>query len=142
MSDDAIFSPGEEQQILETFQRLFGASLRRGERFSVYGAFETEQLVVTIEIADPGRTEVARFEVGHTVGGDEDLPVIEARARSIEFAHEAVHSYLQSGRWPAPHLDWREYTFEGKPLFFRGSIRNEELEAAADALLAEADAKG
>ncbi len=137
-----IFSPEERETILETFGRLFGASLRRGERFGVVGSVVETRLIVAIEIADPDRTEVATFEVGHAIGGDDDVPVIEARARAIEFGHEAVSTYLQSDRWPAPHMDWREYTFDGKPLYFRGTVRNEKVEAAADAFLAEAEAAG
>lgn len=134
-----LFSPEERKAILDTFNRLFGASLNPGERFAVFGAVKGERLVVTVEVADPDRTEVATFEMGHGINGDDDLPAVEARARSIEFAHEALVNYFQSGRWPKPHIDWREYTFDGKLLYFRGTVRNEKLEAAADAFLAEAD---
>lgn len=136
---DEIFTPAERKQIEQTFQSIFGSSLRRGERFAVRGSNRDGRLEVCVELADPDRTEVASFFAGHEVGEGAELSEIEARAHAVEFLHAAVHEYLQTDRYPRPHFDWRDYTFDGKKLFFRGSVVNEALEQQADAFLAAAD---
>jgi hypothetical protein len=111
--------------------------LRRGERFSVSGTLVEGRLEVVIELADPDRTDVATFTAGYEVGGAEDPTPVEARAHAVEFLHTVISDYLQSDRFPRPHIDWREYDFEGHRVFFRGSVVNEVLEREADALLGE-----
>ena len=137
-SQNDIFTPAEATQIRDTFGRTFGASLRPGERFSVSGTNVDGRLEVVLVLADPERTEVATFVAGHDVGHGAPLSEIDARAHAVEFLHAAIHDYLQSGRFPRPHLDWREYTFDNKKVYLRGSVVNEALEAQADALLAAA----
>lgn len=139
-SKTEIFTPAEAAQVRDAFRRVFGASLAPGERFAVRGKNTDGRLEVCIEIADPDRTDVASFYAGFEVGGKDNVNEVEARATAVEFLHAAIHEYLQTDRFPRPHIDWREYTFEGKKLYFRGTVVNEAVEAQADALLAAAEA--
>ncbi len=132
-----IFTDSERDAIATSLFEAFRASLKPGERFRAAGQLEDERLTVTVELAGPEREEVQVFEAGHEVHAESELDLVAARAHAVEFLGGMIHRYLKDGRWPHPHLDWKAYTFEGIEVFFRGAVRNDKLEAMADALLAE-----
>ncbi len=136
-----IFSEGDRNEIAAAFRKTFGARLLPGERFTARGELEEHRLVVEIEMAVPDRTAVTSFFGGVELDPKGKATLLEHRARIVEFIGSMIDEHLREGRWPRPHLEWKEYTFEGRTLFFKGAARNEALEAEADRLLAEADAK-
>ncbi|MCB9506115.1 MAG: hypothetical protein H6697_00430 [Myxococcales bacterium] len=134
-----IFAPEELRAIEKTFRGGFGAAFAANESLAVSGTLSDERIEVRVELADATRDEVAFFVAGMELAPEARVSVIEARALTVEFLFTIVSEYLTEGRWPPPHLDWREYTFEGKPVFLRGRAYNERLEKMADALLGEGE---
>jgi hypothetical protein len=134
-----IFSEGDRAEIAGAFRQSFRPSLLPGERFTARGELEAERLIVEIEMAVPDRTTVTSFFGGVELSKDDKTTLLEHRALLVQFIASMIEEHLREGRWPRPHLEWKEYIFEGKPVFYKGSGRNEALETEADRLLAEAD---
>ena len=135
----SIFSLPEREAIVRTFTESFRAKLEPGEEFAVDGGAESGRIFVRLTIADKDRENVTTMEAA-IEGDDEDIKVVvSARAAIVEFLHSMLDEYLREGRWPRPHLDWKEYAYERDTIFYRGSVVNEKLEAMADALLAAAE---
>lgn len=134
-----IFSEAERKQIATALKRSFQSSLVPGERFFVAGELDDERIVVEIELSNPDRTAVTSFFGGKELVRNEETSLIEHRATIVDFLSAMIDEHLREGRWPRPHLEWKEYTFEGAVVFYRGAARNEALEAEADRILAEAE---
>lgn len=134
-----IFSEGDRTEIAKALRETFGPSLLPGERFTARGELEEQRLVVEIEMAVPDRTMVTSFFGGVELSPKEKTTLLEHRARVVEFLATMIEEHLREGRWPRPHLEWKEYTFEGESVFYKGAARNEALESEADRLIAEAE---
>ncbi len=133
-----IFSDDEQEAARQALHAAFGAWIKPDETFGIVGRFDGERLRVTIELADAPRTSVARFEAGYLFENDDET-VVELRALLVEFLGGMIEGWLRDDRWPPPHLDWQEYTWERTTIAFRGSVHNEALTRMADELLASAD---
>ena len=140
-STPGIFNEAERAEIGKAFRRTFGAALLPGERFTARGELEDERLTVEIELANPDRTVVTSFFGGSELPRKGKTTLIEHRVVLVEFLSGMIDEHLRNGRWPPPHLEWKEYSFQGSVIFFKGSARNEALESEADQILAEADGK-
>jgi hypothetical protein len=136
---ESIFADDERTEANTMLTNDLGSSLRPGERISVDGWLDAEMLTVELEIADPKREEVHRFEAGYELDDNAKMTIVEARPFLVEFLHAAATDYLRDERWPRPHLPWKGYDFRGTELFMRGSVMNEHLEAMADEWLAKAE---
>ena len=136
-----IFTEGEREQIAKAFRRTFGGVLLPGERFTARGELEDDRLTVEIELANPDRTLVTSFFGGRELPLKGETTLVEHRALLVEFLSGMIDEHLRNGRWPRPHLEWKEYTFAGQSVFYKGAARNEALESEADRILAEAEGK-
>lgn len=137
--DRPIFSESERKQVADALKRSFRGALVPGERFAVAGELDDERIIVEIELSNSDRTAVTSFFAGRELVRKEETTLIEHRALLVEFLSAMIDEHLREGRWPRPHLEWKEYTFESATVFYRGAARNEALEAEADRILAEAD---
>ena len=133
-----IFSDDELEAARRALHDAFGTWIKPDEAFGIVGRFDGERLRVTIELADTTRSSVARFEAGYLFEND-DENVVEVRALLVEFLGGMLDTWLRDDRWPPPHLDWQEYSWERTTIAFRGSVENEALTRMADELLASAD---
>lgn len=131
-----IFTDEETSAIEQTLHEHFERYLKAGETFSVSGEFDPEGLEVRVRLADAERRAVLDFHAGAEVDPAGRRTLIEARAQAIEFLHSMFLEYFRGGRWPNPHLEWKEYKWEAHAVFFRGELRDEYLESLADQLLA------
>lgn len=139
VTEQDIFSEQEQEAARRALHDAFGSWITPDESFGIVGRFDGTRLRVTIELADTTRSSVARFEAGYLFERD-DESVVEVRALLVDFLGGAIERWLRDERWPNPHIDWQEYSFERTTLMFRGSVENEALTRMADELLAAADA--
>jgi hypothetical protein len=110
--------------------------MQRGETWTAHGTLDDQHLGLSVVLATEDRTSVTTFECAAAFERVGDVSLVDLRARLVEFLGVMLSSWFRDERWPPPHLDWREYDWEGTPLSFRGSARNEHLEDLADRWLA------
>lgn len=133
------FTDEELRRIESAFRETFRSHMKRGEAFAAAGTLDERHLGLRIELANPDRSEVTHFELAFELVAVPDLPLVDARVKLTECAGAVWEEYLREDRWPPPHLDWREYTFDELPIQVRGAFRNELAESMADAWLAQAE---
>jgi hypothetical protein len=80
-----------------------------------------------------------RLELFADLPGADDLETLHL---GLDFLDGVLAEHLASDRQALPCLDPVPYQFEGRTVYLSGEIRRPGLEAAADALLAEAEAEG
>lgn len=133
-----IFADNEASEVERVFRAQYESFLGAGERLRIDGDIDEDGVLVRAELATATRDEVGRFEVGALLRENTEVPLVELRAAAVEFLVSWLAQWLRDGRFPRPHLDFKEYRWEEVALRFRGEVTNLSLVEEADRLLREA----
>lgn len=124
-------------KVRKVFADNFKVEAEAGE-FLVEGRIYPEEILMRIGYLEKGRLKQVNFEASSTYSKeagnafDKLYLCVDAIASMMEEAFEADEEI----EFP---LNWREYDFEGQPVFLQYSTVNTELEAEADRILGLAD---
>lgn len=105
-------------------------------KFIVEGRIYPEEIVIRIGYLENGRLKQVNFEASSAYSKeagnafDKLYLCVDAIASMMEEAFDA-----EEDEAPEFPLHWREYDFEGQPVFLQHSTVNTELEAEADRIL-------
>ena len=126
----------QTEEMARTLASACEAYLEDDETFGVVGEVADDHLIVTFRLASGSGARVWTWEVAKRLEGE---GAAKASLTLLDFFFRVLEAWLQEDRWPNPHLDWKEYTWEGLTFSLRGEFRNEELDAMADAWLQRAE---
>lgn len=124
-------------KVRKVFADNFKVEAEAGE-FLVEGRIYAEEILIRIGYLEKGRLKQINFEASSAYSKeagnafDKLYLCVDAIASMMEEAFEAEEEL----EFP---LNWREYDFEGQPVFLQYSTVNTELEAEADRLLGLAE---
>lgn len=133
-----IFADNEAAEISRIFRSQFESYLSPGETLLIDGDIDDDGVLVRAELASGARDEVGRFEVGAVLRDNAEVPLVDIRAGAVEFLMSWLAQWIRDGRFPRPHLDFKEYRWDDVTLRFRGDVSNAALVDEADRLLREA----
>jgi hypothetical protein len=124
-------------QVEEAFRESFPTQLKSAQ-VVVEGRIYTEEILLRVGILEKGRLRQANFEVSMSFS-PKKKDAVDRIHDSIDAAASMMSEYfeLKEGEEPDFPLIWKEYEFNGLPLFLQFSTVNSSLEAQADALLGE-----
>lgn len=121
-------------KVRKVFADNFKAEAAAGQ-FIVEGRIYPEEIVIRIGYLENGRLKQVNFEASSAYSKeannafDKLYLCVDAIASMMEEAFEAEEEDVE---FP---LTWREYDFEGQPVFLQHSTVNSQLEAEADRIL-------
>lgn len=137
MSDEAtdqriVFSNPELKEIREALTNAFGATIEQDESFEVAAALSGDHIEMVIVLGNYDRTKVCRLQAATEVDDSDPEDFLNARADVVEFLSAMLEEYLESSRLNALHVDWKEYEYAGRVVFFRSSLEDEKARELAD----------
>ena len=123
--------------ISESFQESFEKELRNREVL-VTGKIYSEEIVVRVGLHEPGHIRQMNFEasIDFQHGRTDSVGQIHACVDAIS---TMLAEYLTSIEEIVFPLTWAPYKFENQEIFLMTSTENFDLEAQADALLAQTE---
>lgn len=128
-------------QVEEAFRESFPSQLKETAgagkaKVIVEGRIYSEEILLRVGILEKGRLKQANFEVSMSFSAKKK-DAIERLHDSIDAAASMMSEYfnLKEDEEPDFPLLWKEYEFNGLPLFLQFSTVNSSLESQADALL-------
>ena len=122
-----------KQAFIESFQGKLGE-----DKLIIEGRIYTEEILLRVGLLEKGRLKQANFEVSMNYS-TKAKDAVERIHDCIDAAASMMNEYIETSEdedvdFP---LTWKEYEFNGRPLFVQYSTVNTDLEAQADALLGE-----
>lgn len=127
------------KQIEDAFRESFKDHLKSSQLI-LEGRIYSEEILLRVGLLEKGRLKQANFEVS-MVYSTKSKDAVERIHDCIDAAASMMHEYLESP--PDEDIDfplsWKEYEFNGRPLFIQFSTVNSSLEAQADALLGDSN---
>jgi hypothetical protein len=134
-----VFSNPELRDVEKTLQSVYGASVEEDEKFEVAAALTGEHLEMVVSLANYDRTKVCRLQGATKVDNDDLEDFLNARADLFEFLSAMLEEFLESSRLRALHIDWKEYDYNERTMYFRSSLENEKVTEMADEWLRKHD---
>jgi len=121
--------------VLNNLNERHSGGLLGGETFTVEARKLGDNVVATLVLAARDRTAVYTMEAAIVRERYSGMSVDDARDICLDFLDWYVGTYLQARREPLLPLDWQPHRFGDVEIMARGDLRNEFLDAAADAWL-------
>ncbi len=120
-------------QVAATFKETFQASL--GESTLIIdGRIYPEELVLRVGVREKGRLKQSNFEV--STDYEADVPESLDRIHClVDVAASMMLEFFESDDEAEFPFVWKEYPYQGKPIYLQTSAENTDLEAQANALL-------
>ena len=132
-----IFSRPELTLVNETLNAELRSLLDDGEHIQATGGWIDGRATFRAAVATFDRSRVLRAECATAVPPDDAKELLVARAALVEFMAAMLEEWLNTERIRSPHIEWREYTYEGREFLYRASLHDEATESLADRWLRE-----
>lgn len=127
-----VFSNPELREIETALRDSFGAAIDDDESFTVAAALSGDHLEMVVELANFERTKVCRLHAATEVAPRDAEDFVNGRADLVEFEFAMMEEYLATSRLNALHIDWKEYDYNGRTIYFRSILEDEKARKMAD----------
>jgi len=122
------------QQIEQAFSDAFSAQLVSG-KLILEGRIYPEEITLRVGYLENGKLQQANFEVSVAYNRLENQDAIKSIHNCIDAAASMMGEYFANDGVVEFPRSWKEYDFEGQPIFVQYSTVNSALEAEANRLL-------
>lgn len=121
------------QQVEEIFRQNFAKKIGES-KLVVEGRIYAEEIVLRVGIREKGRLKQSNFEVSIDYKSS-DPNSLDRIHDLVDVAASMMADYFEKGEELDFPYQWKEFPFNGKPVFLQFSTENSELESQADAIL-------
>jgi hypothetical protein len=126
------FSDDFNKGLVELLMERHGPYLAPGESFACQGLLSHGEVKATIVLSNADESSVVTIEGRIDLELNDIQNPLDARDCVVDFLEEVIIEYFERERMLRPNLDWKEYTFGGNEIAFRGSVNNAKLDRMAD----------